>query len=359
MLISPRDSLLVIIMLSSALLLVIAAGVSLALKFKQHHSTPYLLSSFFLLFQSVGILGILLRTILNSRINAHFDTLLKPTSLITGFLTLFFILAYIIEIKRPGKITLKNCLLGLLPVILLSVTLFFIPISPIHSPMELFEGINHPDIILRLLIILCFIIYPVFIVCLPYEWRQCLVSRKTIAVLHILSCLIPPAFIAGLTCGFFPAVLLNYILAITLDTLVVYIEFKIRIPVTEPIWDSSIKSQGEESILDSPEIWMNPDITATELARIMGTNHTYLLNRIKKLGYLNYSDMINRKRVEYICKNLEKGTDVNIISLMFEAGFRSRSTASREFKRIVGRTPSEYQESVLPSKKTSRSEPRS
>jgi len=356
MLISPRDSLLVIILLSSALLSVTGAAIFLAFRFKKYRSNPYLLSCFFFLLQFVGIAGILLRSILNSRINAHFDTILKPTSLITGFLTLFFILAYIVEIKRPGRITLKNCLLSIFPVIILSVILFLIPITPIHSPSEIFEGISHPDIILRMVIIFFYILYPVVAACQSYEWRQCMVSRKTIAAFHLLSCLIAPAFIAGLTCGFFPAVLLNYILAIILDTLVVYIEFMIRIPISEPVRNSACKRQDGESILSSSEIWMNPDMTATELARIMGTNHTYLLSRIKKLGYLSYSDMINRKRVEYICQGLEKGTDVNIIGLMFEAGFRSRSTASREFKRIVGCTPSEYHEFVLLSKNTSRPE---
>lgn len=346
MLISQRDSLLVIILLSSVMLILITACVLVALKFRQYRSRPYLFSCCFLLFQCIGVGGILLRSILNGRVNAHFDAVLRPISLTTGFFTLFCLLAYIVEIKYPGKLTLKKLAAGISPVLIVSILLALIHPSALHYPKEIVSNIQNPDIWLRLIMVLFYIVYPVTVACQPYEWNKCLVSKKIITGLHIFSCLLSPAFIAGLVCGYFPAVLFNYVLALVIDTLVLYIELKIRIPISEPIRDTALKKQSGYSILHSPQIWMNPDMTATQLARIMGTNHTYLLNMIKGFGYSNYSDMINRKRVEHICKELEKGTDADIITLMFEAGFRSRSTASREFKRIVGCSPSEYQESI-------------
>jgi len=344
---SPRDSIIVIVLLSSVLLLVATVGIHLALKFKQYRSRPYLFASSIFLFQSLGIAGTILRTILNGQVYTIFDTILRPISLITGLLTLLCILAYIIEIKRPGKLNLKQILFAISPIIIVSVLLILVHPSPLHSLEEVFKNINHFDVLIRLVIIFFYIAYPIVAACLPYEWRQCLVSKKTITSLHILSCIASPMFIAGMICGIFPAIILNYITAIIFDFLVAYIELKIRIPVThnyDPHKEQ--ETSANDSIIDSPEIWMNPDMTAVGLARIMGTNHTYLLDRIKKLGYSSYSDMINRKRVEYICKKLDDRTDVNIISLMYEAGFRSRSTASREFKRIVGCTPSEFQESI-------------
>jgi len=363
MLISPIDSIFVIVLLSSVLILITAIGVSLALKFRRYRSRPYLLSSCLFLFQSIGNTGILTRTILNGRITAHFETILKPASLITGFLTLIFVLAYIYEIKRPGRLSLKSFFFSISPFIIISAALVLSHPVQLHSLEEVFNGIERPDVWLRLVIVFFYIAYPVAIACQRYEWRHCMVSRKTIAGLQILSLIIAPAFIAGLSCGYFPAVIINYISAIALDTLVAYIEFKIRIPLNESskLYDSCQKQEESaidhwngDSFFDNPEIWMNPDMTAAELVRIMGTNHAYLLKRIKALGFSSYTDMINRKRVEYVCKGLEKETDMNIINLMFEAGFRSRSTASREFKRIIGSTPSEYQESVAKTKKTSR-----
>jgi len=347
MLIDSRVSLLVVVLLSSVLLLVTAVGICLALRFKQYRSRPYLPASCFFLFQALGIGGLVLRSILNGRVDDIFDVVLRPITLINGFLTLSCILAYMVEIKSPGNLSFKKYLIGISPVLLLSAILALIHPNQLHDVEEIFTEAGRPEVFLRLAIVFFYFACTVVVVCQPYEWRQCLVSRKTMAVLHILTCLISPAFIAGLMCGFFPAILVNYVVAIAIDTLVAYIEFKIRIPVPDPIRDDdSLQDPSSkdtcDAILESPEIWMNPDMTATELAKILGTNHTYLLGRIKGLGYSNYSDMINRKRVEYICKGLENSKDVNIISLMFEAGFRSRSTASREFKRIVGCAPSEY-----------------
>lgn len=354
MLINSKDSLIVVVLLSSVLLIITTISILLALKFKKYHLRPYLLACCFFLFQVLGISGILLIAILKGRNNAPFDTIMRPATLITGFVTLIFILSYIVEIKFPGKMNFKSFLLSISPFIAVSAALILIPNSEVHHPMEIVNNLKRPDILLRLMLVLLFIAYPVVPACLPYDWHKCLVSRKAIVWLHILTCLIAPAFVAGLVCGYFPAVILNYIIAISLDSLIVYIELKIRIPVSESYQDNKFCQGQEESYLDqkesetlliTPAIWMNPDMTVTELAKVLGTNRTYLLEKIKRLGYSCYSDMINRKRVEYVCEELEKDADINITTLMFEAGFRSRSTANREFKRIVGCTPSEYQES--------------
>jgi len=347
MLISLKDSILVLVLLSSVVLLLIIACVLLALKFRQYRSRPYLLACCFLTLQLLGISGVILKSILYGRPDAHFDAILRPESLIAGFLTIIFLLSYVIEIKLPGKLDIKKALYGLSPFIIAAASLVLVHPDPVSSLDEIFNGLKRPEVLLRLIIVFFFVAYPIVAACMPYEWRQCLVSRKTITILDILICIVSPMFIMGMVCGYFPAIVANYIIAIAIDSIVVYIELKVRIPTTKPVKNVEFhKGSDEPSFLNSPEIWMNPDMSAIELAKIMGTNHTYLLNMIKQMGYSSYSDMINRKRVEYICDMLQKEPDVNIISIMFEAGFRSRSTASREFKRIVECTPSEYQESI-------------
>jgi len=345
--ISPRDSLFVIILLSSVFLGIIISGFSLALKFKQYRSRPYLFSCCIFLLQSLGIGELLLMTLLNGRVDVHFDNILRPEHLITGFFTIIFLLSYIVEIKSPGKLNLKSFLICISPFIIVSVLLVFSRPAHLHSLEEVFIGVKRQDVWLRLVMVFFYFAYTTVAVCQKYEWRQCMVSKRMITELQILTFLSVPAFIAGIMCGFFPAIVANYFLAIATDLMILYIELKIRIPVTERKEKPAASEKAEESLFDNPEIWMNPDMTASELARIMGTNHTYLLEKIKGLGYSSYSDMINHKRIEYICREFEKGIDENIINIMLEAGFRSRSTASREFKRIVGLTPSEYQKSVL------------
>jgi len=344
--IGPRGTLLVLILLSSGFFVITVAGILLALKYRQSRSRPYLFASCCFLFQSLGVGGSLLISLMNGYDNSPFEAILRPADLINGFLTLYFSLAYIVEIKFPGKLTLKSFLIGISPFIIMSTILVFVNPCPLHSSEEVFNGIKRPDVWIRLIILFFFIAYPVVVACMAYDWHQCMVSRQMVTGLHVLICLASPAFIAGMMCGYLPAVIVNYIITISADSLITYIELRIRIPVTGPRDEQPLPEKNSESIFDNPEIWQNPDMTVTELASMMGTNHTYLLKRIKALGYSSYSDMINQKRVEYICKGLQNGKAVNIINLMFDAGFRFRSTASREFKRIVGCTPSEYRRTL-------------
>lgn len=362
-----QTSLFVLIMLSSVLLIVTIIGIVLVQRYRKYHSRPYLLAGLCFLSQAAGIGGIFLISIFGGSVEAPFDTILRPTTLAMGFITLVLLLAYIVDIKFPGKMTLKTLFINISPFVITSAVLFLINPSPLHSVEEIIDGIRRPDVVLRLILVLLLIAYPIVAACQPYDWRKCLVSKNVIEWLHILSCILPPMFVAGIMGGFFPAVVANYIFAFAFDALIAHIELMIRIPVAEPlkpiepevppepaskpdVKPNPHATPGEpaspklavEFFVDRPEIWMNPDMTAVQLARIMGTNRTYLADSIKGLGYSSYSDMINRKRVEFICKELERGTDANIIDLMFEAGFRSRSTASYEFKRIVGCASSEY-----------------
>jgi len=344
--INPIEPLLVNVLLSSVLLIVLAVVVMLAMKYRKYRSRPYLISCCFFLFQFLGIGGILLISMISGNARAPFDTILRPGTLITGFTTIIFILTYIIDIKLPGKSGINTLLLGVLPFVAVSAALLLVHPSPLHSLEEVIDNISRADVYLRLIIVAFYIIYPAVVVCLPYQWRSCMVSRKMLVWLQLLTCTLAPIFIAGMSCGYFPAVIVNYVLAIILDALVVYIELKIRIPVPQPILEHAVRKQIDDSVLESSEIWMNPDLTVGELTGALGTNHKYLLQKVKDMGYSSYADMVNRKRIEYVCKRLEKESGVNITGLMFEAGFRSRSTASREFKRIVGCAPSEYQKSL-------------
>jgi D-3-phosphoglycerate dehydrogenase len=59
---------------------------------------------------------------------------------------------------------------------------------------------------------------------------------------------------------------------------------------------------------------------------------------------INISDMLNRRRIDYVCQQLRKDPNASIQTLFEEAGYRSRTTAWRHFTNIVGCTPSEFVE---------------
>jgi len=346
---NDANMLLFLILLSSIFLLIVGVAVLLSIRYRKFHSKPYILAASYYYIQSIGIATIVITSMISDQVTRPFDEVIAPFPLIFGYFPLLAFLAYLCETKRPGWLTLRKFLLFLAPAAVLSVILIILPeITDIKSINELISSLGKVDVIVRLLIALSYLLYLLFLVLLPYDWRHCLVSGKVMTAFLVIIFCLAPTYVIGMQFCFVPAIFISYIFIVSIDAFIAYIEFKVRIPATiieqMPVDERELSYEDlyNESFFDRPEVWMNPDMTAVELAKMMGTNRTYLWKKIKSLGYSSYSDMINRKRVKYICEKLKSGYDNNIIQLMFESGFRSRSTAGSEFKRIMGCTPAEF-----------------
>lgn len=98
--------------------------------------------------------------------------------------------------------------------------------------------------------------------------------------------------------------------------------------------------------VDRKEAWKNPDLTVTMLAQIVGSNKTYVHQAFSENSHTTYNDYINRRRVEFIAAELRKKPNQNLEDLFYRAGYRSRTTAGRNFKDIMGVTPSDYAASL-------------
>lgn len=59
-----------------------------------------------------------------------------------------------------------------------------------------------------------------------------------------------------------------------------------------------------------------------------------------------YSKFMNRKRVDYAKALIMSAPDITITDVMFDAGFRTKSSFNKEFKAIVGMSPSSYRNSL-------------
>ena len=104
----------------------------------------------------------------------------------------------------------------------------------------------------------------------------------------------------------------------------------------------SILIQRLEAHMKEKKAWRNPDLTLNMLASELFTNRTSLALAFRESGYENYTLYINRLRIEDFLQLVESGQIRNFQEAFFEAGFRSRSTALRNFRQYTGKTPSEY-----------------
>ncbi len=72
------------------------------------------------------------------------------------------------------------------------------------------------------------------------------------------------------------------------------------------------------------------------------TNRTTLGNALRECGHENYNLYVYRLRTEDFIYQIESGAIKNYQDALFLAGFRSRSTALRNFRQFTGTTPTEY-----------------
>lgn len=88
--------------------------------------------------------------------------------------------------------------------------------------------------------------------------------------------------------------------------------------------------------------WRDPDLSLNILASELFTNRTTLAQAMREFGYENYTNYINRLRIEEFIQRFESGEPGNFQEAFFFVGFRSRGTALRNFRQFTGMTPSEY-----------------
>ncbi|HVF97646.1 MAG TPA: helix-turn-helix domain-containing protein [Flavisolibacter sp.] len=94
------------------------------------------------------------------------------------------------------------------------------------------------------------------------------------------------------------------------------------------------------------KMYANPELTLSQLAKYLQTNNT-LLSKVINTGFgQNFNDFINYYRVEDVKQKLQSGSasDVTIMSLAYDAGFNSKATFNRAFKKVTGKNPKEFLE---------------
>ncbi len=99
-----------------------------------------------------------------------------------------------------------------------------------------------------------------------------------------------------------------------------------------------------QALMHNEKIYLNPDLSLSEISSLLKITPRQLSNIFKKYLKSSFYDYINHFRVDE-AKNLissGKHKQWNLVAIAMEAGFNSKSTFNRIFKKSVGYTPSEY-----------------
>lgn len=96
--------------------------------------------------------------------------------------------------------------------------------------------------------------------------------------------------------------------------------------------------------------FINPEINLSRLAKETNTNAAFISKVLNQELGINFNQYINGIRIEYVVSivkdKVDKDEDIpSVEDLFLAAGFTSKSTFNRHFKRILTQTPTEYIES--------------
>lgn len=111
-------------------------------------------------------------------------------------------------------------------------------------------------------------------------------------------------------------------------------------PVTE---DMQALLERICALMESRQLFRTQGFKITDLATELGTNRTYVSNCINRLRGESFSDFVNSYRVRYAQILLQMNdSGKTIAQIGAEAGFTGDTSFFRNFKKITGRTPSEW-----------------
>lgn len=109
-------------------------------------------------------------------------------------------------------------------------------------------------------------------------------------------------------------------------------------PMTTPQDDTLM--QRLDDLMVTQQLYLNPDLTLTQLARRLHVPIKHLSIAINRKTGENVSRYINKYRIDLACEKLRAGDSVT--EAMLSAGFNTKSNFNREFLRTTGQAPSDW-----------------
>ncbi len=102
-----------------------------------------------------------------------------------------------------------------------------------------------------------------------------------------------------------------------------------------------------DTLMRKKRLYRDPDLTLNRLARRAGIPSRQISAAINRALGRNVSQVVNEYRIEE-AKRLLALSDLPVTTIIFEAGFQTKSNFNREFLRVVGMSPSDYRRSHPP-----------
>ncbi len=96
-------------------------------------------------------------------------------------------------------------------------------------------------------------------------------------------------------------------------------------------------------LMDEKRLFLQPNLKINDLAQMLNTNRSYIYNAINQGIGMSFAEYINKKRIEYAVRLIDKDREMLLADVAHKSGFSSPSAFYRNFKLYMNCSPSDYQ----------------
>lgn len=96
------------------------------------------------------------------------------------------------------------------------------------------------------------------------------------------------------------------------------------------------------TLVEVEKCYLNPNITAQELANLLYTNRTYLSKAINIYTNKNFRQLMNYYRINYAIELFKENPALKMSDLAYMSGFNILPSFSSSFKAVVGVSPAQW-----------------
>lgn len=309
---------------------------------------------------------------------------LQPAAFNMALIEIPLFLFYLIEVVNPGWLTWRKAVGLCAPWLLWNICLLIpgLHFRELDTLSDIFHHIGEVNVWLRLLFALLTLPYSILIYRIPYNWRRSSADQNLIRIYVSGFIVLVSLFVCSSVSGLITVSSIHLAYGIFFCFGTAYYELFVRLQVpkeeiatendripdrtpAETCCVAACETDEECQPEERPEIiekaateeqwrkinreienkrpWRNPDMNIVALADLLQTNRTTLSRLFQEQGYGGgYKEFINRHRIADFLELMDKHSQMSMQDAFFEAGYRSRMTALRNFKEYMGMGPSEY-----------------
>ena len=264
---------------------------------------------------------------------------------------------YPLEVIKPTVSRAKVYMFLYAPLFMLVFVGMFagIEYTPLYTYDDIWQHIGKFDVWFRIVTLIVMLFYCFSLFFVPYDKKRSSADSRFILMYALGFSLIGLLHFSIQISHAYWLILLHQVVWTAFFVAVAYYELKERliVPQTLMVPEKIVVNTVEDKLwkqililLDDVENWRNPELNLISLSELIGSNRTYVGEAFKRNVGMTFVEYITRRRIDYVADSLRKNPKANLKELFNYVGYRQRSTAWRNFQKIMGMTPTEFVESL-------------